>query len=126
MKLQAIFQAYLDALNQADYESIIQLFAPNATVFSPLYGEQLATSFYRKLLNDTEASEVQLIDIFANDTHRKACLQFLYKWTMNDGSVVRFECVDVVEFDENQKITTLKIIYDTAAARPTFNQLRAK
>lgn len=117
-------QTYLEALGKADYQKLMALFSQNALVLSPLYGEQPAAAFYKDLFQDTRASELTFLDVFTNTAGNKACINFIYRWTMADGSITVFDCVDVVEFDENGKIKRLKIIYDTAQTREKFNGLK--
>jgi ketosteroid isomerase-like protein len=124
MTPEAVTKAYLGALGNADYEALMSLFATDAIVVSPLYGEQAAAVFYRNLLQDSHRSELTFLDVFTNADTDKASLHFRYRWTMTDGTVVTFDCVDVFEFDDDHRITRLVIIYDTAQARPAFDQLQ--
>lgn len=117
-------KTYLDALGKADYQKLMALFSEDALVLSPLYGERPAAAFYKDLFQDTRASELTFLDVFTNPHGDKACINFLYRWTMADGSVTVFDCVDVVEFDPNGKIKQLKIIYDTAQTREKFDSLK--
>lgn len=121
--MEEVARRYLQALGDADYDALMQLFAADAKVVSPLYGEQPATKFYRELLLDTQDSRLTFLDVFTNAQQRKASLNFQYRWTMADGAIVEFDCVDIFEFDTDGKITKLKIIYDTAQTRPSFDQL---
>ena len=123
MNAVTIAKAYLDALTGGDYKALLQLFASDAVVLSPLYGEQPATAFYQKLLEDTRNSELTFLDVFTNESGRRVSLNFRYRWTMANGLVSEFDCVDIFDIDENGKITRLKIIYDTARTRPAFHQL---
>ncbi len=125
MNREQILTAYLRALEQANYTELITLLADDAKVLSPLYGEQNAATFYQTLFQDTQSSELTLLDIFFNVSNDKACINFLYRWTMADGAVVEFDCVDIVEFDSKAKIKRLKIIYDTARARALFQKLKS-
>lgn len=124
MDHQQSLKTYLEALSKADYQELIALFTNDAVVLSPLYGERPAANFYQELFQDTQSSELTFLDIFINAAGDKACINFLYRWTMSDGSVTIFDCVDVVEFDQNGKIKQLKIIYDTAQTLEKFNNLK--
>ena len=42
--------------------------------------------------------------------------------TLADGSQVAFDCVDLFEWDEAQKISQLKIIYDASQTRPALER----
>ncbi len=115
---------YLKALQKADYQAIIALFAEGATVLSPLYGTRPATSFYQELLTDTQQSDLTLLDFFVNATNTSVAIHFLYTWTLADGSVTSFDCIDVFELDEQGYIKQLKIIYDTFKTRTLFQKLK--
>lgn len=50
-------------------------------------------------------------------------LYFQDNWILHHGRQVTFEVVDILTFDENNKITNLKIIYDTVQARAWVEEL---
>ena len=118
---------YLDALNEGNLERILSLFDPDAVVVSPLYGEILATTFYTDLFADTNRSETKLLNIFDSVSgNSSVALHFHYSWTLKNGKVVDFECVDIIEIKpDTKKIIKLKIIYDTAPLRADFNESKS-
>jgi hypothetical protein len=119
------FKRYLRALEAANYEEIMALFAKDATVESPLYGYVKAYQFYKDLLSDTTSSKITLKNIFMGATNQdSAALYFEYIWTLKDGQIVKFEVIDVFDFDFENKIKNLKIIYDTYNVRPEFQKNR--
>lgn len=119
----AILKAYLQALSSGDYDTIMRLFSPTAIVHSPLYGERPAADFYWELIEDTQRSDITPLDYFENEARRGA-VNFLYRWTMENGTTVEFDCVDIVEFADDDLITKIKIIYDTDHTRKHFDQLK--
>ncbi len=119
-----IIKAYLAGLENGDVLSIIDLFHPSGMVLSPLYGKQPANIFYRDLFSDTNASKITHLESFWAENGKSASVNFIYEWEMADGKLVAFDCVDVFEFDEHNKITLLKIIYDTAATRSAWEALQ--
>ena len=53
-------------------------------------------------------------------------LHFHYSWTLKNEKVVEFECVDVIEINqETNKINKLKNIYDIAPLRADFNESKS-
>jgi len=114
-------------LNQGNLNSVLALFDKGAVVKSPLYGEMSALKFYTDLFADTTRSDTKLLNIFRSDSRNSAvALHFHYSWTLKNGKVVEFECVDVIEINpDTNKINTLKIIYDTALLRDDFNNNKA-
>ncbi|MBI3273634.1 MAG: nuclear transport factor 2 family protein [Candidatus Colwellbacteria bacterium] len=124
MGLKETIKKYLSALEKSDYENLISLFALNATVHSPLYGEVEAKKFYKNLFKNTNKSVISLKDIFMSEDNLKGAVNFLYDWTLSDGSQVSFDCVDIFKFNSDGKIQELTIIYDTSQTRPKFDKLK--
>jgi len=118
-----IYKQYLDALNESSLEKVLALFDPDAVVVSPLYGEMPATTFYKALFADTNRSETKLLNIFHSiGENSSVALHFHYIWTLKNGKIVEFDCVDIFEITpDKNKFTKLKIIYDTAPVRADFN-----
>ncbi|WP_237270756.1 hypothetical protein [Tenacibaculum discolor] len=50
-------------------------------------------------------------------------LYFTYKWTLKNNEKVEFDVVDIIELNSENKITKLKIIYDTVISRKLVNKL---
>jgi len=124
MELKETIKKYLSALEKSDYENLINLFVPNAIIHSPLYGEVEAEKFYEDLFKDTNKSVITLKDIFMNEDNSKGAVNFLYDWTLFDGSPVSFDCVDIFKFTSDGKIQELTIIYDASQTRPKFDKLK--
>ncbi|PIR44510.1 MAG: hypothetical protein COV10_04665 [Candidatus Vogelbacteria bacterium CG10_big_fil_rev_8_21_14_0_10_51_16] len=123
MELKQIIKKYLSCLEKSDYENLIDLFIFDAVVNSPLYGKVEAEKFYKDLFSDTNKSTITLKDIFTNEEKTKAAVNFLYDWTLSDGSPVSFDCVDIFKLNPDGKIEELTIIYDTSKTRPKFDSL---
>jgi len=118
-----IAKRYIDFLSKGDVESIINLFTVNGKVNSPIYGEQKASDFYKTLSNDTINSELKLKGLFEDTDTGKLALYFKYKWTVKSGKLVEFDVVDIVEFNAQNKIVELTIIYDTVVSRKLIEEL---
>ncbi len=113
---------YLQLLAKADYEALMELFSAEAVVYSPVYGEKLASDFYRELFEDTTASILRFQEGFVNEASNSSSLYFTYTWKMANGETYTFDCVDIFQFDESQKITSLRIIYDSAGAKEALSK----
>ena len=111
---------YLSAIERGDLDAILALFHPDATVHSPLYGPLPATEFYPKLLADTGRSALHLRGVAQDGP--LVSIWFRFDWTLPSGSAAGFECVDMLELDEDGRITALHIFYDTATNRPAFER----
>lgn len=124
--MQKIIQSYLKGLEAGDPHAIVVLFADEGTVHSPLYGDVKAQEFYKSLFEDTASSAITLLHTFeSDDSPLVFAAHFLYRWTMKDGTITTFECVDIFSCNSAMKITELRIIYDTAKTRPAFESLVA-
>jgi len=114
-EIKRVIKSYLRALENKNYNLIINLFTADGVVESPLYGVVKAVKFYRDLFNDTKSSKITLYQIFKDGNVGSA--YFRYDWELKDGSKFSFECVDIFYFTADGKIKKLKIIYDTSKVR---------
>jgi ketosteroid isomerase-like protein len=118
-------RAYLDALGRADLDAMLALFSADGQVHSPLYGPQPATGFFPQLFGATTESKLALQGVAEGRTESGAplvTLWFRYDWLMAGGARTVFDVVDVLELAPDGRIGTLRIIYDTTAARPLLEQ----
>ena len=116
---------YLELLEKGVIEQLLTLFSEDAMIDSPVYGILRADEFYRNLASDTANSELKLLGVFEENNSNNLALYFNYKWTLKNNKIVDFDVVDIIEFDAQNKISKLKIIYDTAIARGLVKQLKA-
>lgn len=122
-----IIKAYFHGLETRSYEQVIKLFSKDAIVHSPLYGQIKAEKFYKELFEATSSSKITLKNIFLSDNNPHiAAVHFLYDWTLKDGTLAPFECIDVFEFSAEGQIVELKIIYDTWNVRQKFETATSK
>ncbi|MCH1867457.1 nuclear transport factor 2 family protein [Nocardioides sp. CFH 31398] len=119
---------YLEALARADLDGVLALFAEDAVVHSPLYGDRPAQAFYEELFADTERSELTLRSVMhgERDGHPVVSFWFDFDWTLADGTPAPFTVVDVAELDDEGLVTDLHIVYDTAPLRAAFERQRAR
>lgn len=112
--------AYLEALERGDVAAICALFAPQAQVVSPFLGTMPAAPFFDKVVSASGQSRITPIDICVSALGQpRATGYFIYDWVLKDGSAVRFECVDVFEFDAEGLFNRMVIVYDTHPIRAT-------
>ncbi|MEJ8797406.1 nuclear transport factor 2 family protein [Trinickia caryophylli] len=111
-------RTYLAELERGNPASICALFAPDARIHSPFLGWMQPAPFFEKVAAASGQSTITPIDICVSTTGaRRATGYFVYDWGLKDGSAVRFECVDVFEFDESGLIERMIIVYDTHPIR---------
>jgi hypothetical protein len=81
-----------------------------------------ARDFFPKLAQASSQSVITLIDLFASvqpaDDAVRVAAYFRYDWTLSDGRLVDFTCVDVFGFQPgSDRIASMHIVYDTHPLR---------
>ncbi|MFC4534902.1 nuclear transport factor 2 family protein [Sphaerisporangium dianthi] len=117
--------AYLAALSDGDLGRILDLFAPNGMVRSPMYGPMAAAEFYPAVLADTSASHLTLRGVTTGQTAAGVTLVnvwFHYDWRLASGLAAPFDVVDVLELDEQGRVAVLHIVYDTVDVRQAYEE----
>jgi len=120
---EQIAKTYLAALEKSDLETILDLYAPDGIVDSPLYGPRRAVDFYTALFKDTGRARIGMKGVTRGtqvDGRPLITIWFQFDWTLPSGQPANFECVDVLEVDNAGQIAELHIIYDTVTARPAY------
>ncbi|MFK0202422.1 nuclear transport factor 2 family protein [Streptomyces lavendulae] len=123
MTAAELVSAYLDALERADVEAVLRLFAPDAMVHSPLYGPKPATEFYPELFADTSRSHLTLLAVMEGRNQQGTQLVsfwFHFDWRLPSGVAAPFDVVDLAELSQDGRIAELRIVYDTVNVRPVF------
>ncbi|MDQ1123524.1 nuclear transport factor 2 family protein [Microbacterium trichothecenolyticum] len=122
MTPSTLVERYLTALEHADLEAVLALFAPSARVSSPLYGELAAAEFYPLLFADTQSSRLTLRSVMQDaDGGPVVSFWFDFDWVLADGSPAPFTVVDVAELAPDGRIERLHIVYDTVSVREAFD-----
>ncbi|MEL6391951.1 MAG: nuclear transport factor 2 family protein [Bacteroidota bacterium] len=124
MDKKAIAKAYIQHLARGDLDALLQLFAEGAIVISPVYGQMPYTNFYTTLFADTNNSTLTVKGIYEDALTGFVALHFNYQWTLKNDTKVKFDVVDIIAFDAENRITKLTIIYDTVESRKLVGQLR--
>ncbi len=118
----ATVKTYLDRLQAGDTAGLIACFESEGQVHSPFLGTMRAREFFQKLAAASAASVITPIDLLvsaepAADAVRVAAY-FRYDWTLSDGRIVHFTCVDVFRFAAGSAdIRDMHIVYDTHPLR---------
>jgi len=115
---------YIELLEKGNIKDLLKLFSNKSIVESPIYGVLNATQFYNELRNDTQKSEIAIKGIFEENNSDKLALYFNYRWTLKNNDLVTFDVVDIMEFNNANQISKIKIIYDTVKSREIVNILR--
>ncbi|TPN89043.1 nuclear transport factor 2 family protein [Aquimarina algicola] len=124
MNSKEIAHNYLTYLEKGQISKIVDLFSETGTVISPLYGTMPATDFYTALASDTSESILEFDGIFQEENTSRITLLFNYTWILKNHKTVQFKVVDLIEFNIENKIEKLTIIYDTVHSRAVLNELK--
>jgi ketosteroid isomerase-like protein len=108
---------YLDCLHRGDTAGLIALFAPDGNVVSPFLGTMPAREFFPKLAQSSSGSVITLLGLYAGAEPDRAAAHFRYDWTLRDGKVATFNCVDLFSFEAAGSIQSMTIVYDTHPIR---------
>lgn len=115
-------RTYLRHLHAGNTAGLISTFEDDGVVHSPFLGTMGASDFFNKLAQVSSGSVITLIDLFESvqpvtDVVRVAAY-FRYDWTLSDGRLVDFTCVDVFSFRRDSvRISAMHIVYDTHPLR---------
>lgn len=115
-------RAYLRCLHAGDTAGLIDAFEPEGVVHSPFLGAMNASEFFPRLAQASSRSVITVIDLFASvqaaDGILRVAAYFRYDWTLCDGRLVDFVCVDVFGFrPDSDRIESMHIVYDTHPLR---------
>lgn len=118
----ATVRAYLRHLHESNTAGLIASFEEDGVVHSPFLGAMKARDFFPKLARASSQSVITLIDLFASvqevDDAVRVAAYFRYDWTLKDGRLVDFTCVDVFGFRPGgDRISSMHIVYDTHPLR---------
>ncbi len=123
MNNKEIALKYINLLEKGKMNQIIDLFQKDGIVISPLYGTKPAKDFYLQLEKDTANSQLLINEIFESQDTNTIALFFTYNWTLKNNKKVVFDVIDIISFDNNNKINKLRIIYDTVLTRKLVAQM---
>lgn len=121
MQIEAV-RRYLKHLHAGETAGLIAAFEDDGMVRSPFLGAMPAGDFFPRLAQASRESVITLIDLFASTMPggevERVAAYFRYDWTLSDGRIVDFTCVDVFEFRPGSaRIAAMHIVYDTHPLR---------
>ena len=111
--IENVVKAYVDRVAQHDPEKVADLFAPNATVEDPVGTElkadrQAIVDFFAVIANMEETTTGLMWTAVAADT---AVFQFKLRGA-SDGRGYQVTPIDIMTFDEDAKILTMRAVWD--------------
>ena len=108
---------YFERLTASDVEAIVALFADDGSVESPVLGTMPAAAFFATLDDASERNILTVHRIMSSPDDQFFAAHFTYDWTLTAGGNVTFDGVDLFEFNDDGKLASLKIFYDTHPTR---------
>lgn len=97
---------------------MLRLFTEDALITSPFLKNKSPQEFFSKVFEASAKSDIHLYHLFINPQNPSHLnVYFRYDWTLNNGTQVSFDCIDLFKFNSESRITQLTIIYDTHPIR---------
>jgi ketosteroid isomerase-like protein len=114
VSVPAVVRRYLKAMESGDLAAVLDCFAANGVVASPVYGVVTARDFYERLFADTIRVELRIRDLYqAQGRPDRAIAYFDYIWERHDKPLLETRLIDFFDFDSsNTKIAQLRIVLD--------------
>jgi ketosteroid isomerase-like protein len=112
-----IVRDYFELLTAGDIAGIVAMFAPDGVVHSPFLGILPASDFYARLDQASAQSILTVLDVLLGEGGATVAARFSYDWTLQSGDKILFEGVDHFTFDDQDRITAMRIYYDTHPVR---------
>lgn len=111
-------ERYLQRLDAGDVPGVLELFATDGVVSSPMQGEIPAREFYPELAATLQRAKITAQELFVStDDPRRAAVRFRYDWTAGAESPPSFDCIDIITLDDGGLICELRFVYDTHPLR---------
>ena len=125
MKIESVIKLYCKCLVKNDLKVILSLFSADAIINSPKVKNETAPKFYAHLFKTSRRTKVSVKHIFYELSSNNLFAAWLDYEGITGGkaSNICFECVDIFEFDTNNKIKQLTIIWDTYPVRSQLDQM---
>ncbi len=111
-------ERYVQRLDAGDVPGVLELFAADGVVSSPMQGQIPAREFYPELAATLQRATITAQELFVStDDPRRAAVRFRYDWTAAAERPPSFDCIDVIALDDEGLISELRFVYDTHPLR---------
>lgn len=115
--IEKVIKSYCDCLVKNDFDRIMQLFAAQACIKSPLFSQKNANEFYFDLFKSSTRIKVDIKNLFCDVKEPNVFAAYLDYEGISKNKQYQFNCIDIFEFDNSMKIKKLTIIWDTYPMR---------
>ena len=94
--LENIIRAYVKALKDNDYQTMVSLFSKDAKVFSFFVGEKSPLDFFQNLFENSHRTKVEIRNILFDSYNREIVAAYIYIEAIWDKQLtIQFEAVDI-------------------------------
>lgn len=123
----ALCERYLHAMDLGDRAAILELFHPDASVVSPLYGDCSVARYYDALFDDTLCSETRLLQAFEDASRASLlALHFECDWMFPNHTEIRFQRIDLFALQpDGEHFSGLTILQDSTPIRTALRAQHA-
>jgi ketosteroid isomerase-like protein len=116
----AIARRYFDCLDSEDWDSMAELWTPDAQLRAvgarPRMDREAVLEYFRKLFDPWPAHRDHPDRLIASEADQVVVAEVTFTGTTPDGRAVRFEAIDVFDFEDG-RIRKLTNWYDIDYAR---------
>ncbi|WP_444921629.1 nuclear transport factor 2 family protein [Microbulbifer sp. CnH-101-G] len=121
-KTEQLCYQYIAAVEQGNLEALLALFTPNASVYSPIFGECSVKSFYSYIFRSISNRTMVLRNIlYGGVKTNQVAIYLSYTRSVEGRDPATIDVVDLFDFtDDFSAFSSVKIIYDTAPIHGDF------
>jgi ketosteroid isomerase-like protein len=127
--IRSTLDAYFGGINEERYDDVAALFAAagelRAPGIDPVNGGEAIASYFRAALAPYPRHRDEPTRTILAEDGKTATVEISFKGLTAEGDELRFEAVDVFDFDAEGRIVLLTSWYDSHAVRSWLRTVRA-
>ncbi len=101
---------YFDAFHAGRIDEILNYFAKHGTVQFAKEPERKATDFFAETKELIASIKFTTHGVYASDSTNNVLIHFSFSMPDQSGGAVDVEAVDIIAFDDSNKIENIKVI----------------
>jgi hypothetical protein len=109
-----LIKAYFGARQEGNSQKWLQLFSPDAVVYSPLYNQLAPADYYKKAAADFKDLKVSIKEIFVSPEHPNVIAANYTRSFTTAAGTKEDDVIAIFTFTKDHKIKSVKYVYDTA------------
>ena len=127
--IRSTLDAYFDGINEERYDDVAALFAAGGELrapgIDPQSGAEAIAAYFRAALGPYPRHRDEPTRTILAADGRVATVEISFSGTTAEGDELRFEAVDVFDFDADGRIVLLTSWYDSHTVRAWLRAARA-